>query len=199
MKFKYVAIMLSCILLVGCGSGKNEVSSNINENIKETECSSTSSDESDFKPKYTDESITGNSRIDIGIEIKPIRGKKSDFDKLDINTQNRLKKYLGEFYVATLSALEHKDYVYNYKTDYIKNFETNFDSSQYSNESELNVMLDFLQLSYICGLYEVEILESEMVISSDGVTTTAIIDDAYVQYMNDLTEIISNLTNEYLN
>lgn len=198
MKFKYVAIMLSCILLVACGNNKTEISSNNNQLESTSSIDEPTKVTSEPKSKYTYENKTDDDRIDIGTEIKPIKGNKSDFDKLDINTQDTLKKYLAAFYVATLSAMKNEDFVSNYKTDYIKDFETNFDSSQYSDKSELNVVLDFFQLSYICSLYEVNILQSEMVISDNGVTNTVIIDDAYVQYMSDLTEIISNLTNEYL-
>ena len=112
MKLKYVAIILSCILLTACGSDKSKSESSIHDSTKETSHKSTS-----------ESSIDADSRIDIGTEINPIKGNKSDFDKLDKNTQDTLKNYLAAFYVATLTAIEKQDIVYNYKDDYIKKFE----------------------------------------------------------------------------
>ena len=191
MKLKYVAIILSCILLTACGSNKSKPESSIHDSTKETSHKSTS-----------ESSIDADSRIDIGTEINPIKGNKSDFDKLDKNTQDTLKNYLAAFYVATLTAIEKQDIVYNYKDDYIKKFENEFDSLVLTYENDktaLNVISDFYQLSYICAVYETRILHSDLVASDYGSNNTVIIDEAYTQYMKDLTDILTNLTNEYLN
>lgn len=191
MKLKYVAIILSCILLTACGGDKSKPESSIHNSTKETSHKSTS-----------ESSIDADSRIDIGTEINPIKGNKSDFDKLDKNTQDTLKNYLAAFYVATLTAIEKQDIVYNYKDDYIKKFENEFDSLVLTYENDktaLNVISDFYQLSYICAVYEARILHSDLVASDYGSNNTVIIDEAYTQYMKDLTDILTNLTNEYLN
>ena len=48
-------------------------------------------------------------------------------------------------------------------------------------------------------VYEARILHSDLVASDYGLNNTVIIDEAYTQYMKDLSDILTNLTNEYLN
>lgn len=194
MKIKEIAVILSCFLLVGC-SVKEGKTRNRNDRLEK------SSMDNSFFDKLIKGDAENNDRIDIGVEILPIQGNKSDFKRLDENTQEILKNYLDGFYTATLQAVENQDKIYNYKNDYIKSFENNFESinlNYINDKAALNVITDFYQLSYICAIYELRILHSNLVISDYGSSNTMIIDDAYVQYISDLTEIITNLNNEYL-
>lgn len=135
--------------------------------------------------------------------IKNINGSKSDFDKLDKDTQYVLINYLTGFYEATLGAIENNDIVSNYKGENVKYFENNFseiiDNCDYDSD-KINVINDFYYLSYVYVTYELEKIEFSMRVSQDfsDFENTVIIDDNYCDYLEDLTYIMTNLFNEYV-
>lgn len=211
MKSKVIIILLFCLCLVGCGVKKESSIKDENPIVSEIETTDTTTTTTERQKAVLIENITRESqksatdksknRIDIGVEINPIQGNKNDYNKLDENTQQILEEYLAGFYVALLDAIENQDIVYEYKNDYIKNFENEFDSLKYTyrnDKNEMTVILDFFQLSYICAIYESQVLNGTTSISNNDIANTIIIDDAYTQYISDLTNILSGLVDEYV-
>ena len=202
-KVTIFAITLSylCLFMFGCNSKDSEKISDSSKQqiIEETETMSNLSTDNvkTSKPNVSNYQNT----LDTG--IKNINGSKSDFDKLDKDTQYVLINYLTGFYEATLEAIENNDIVSNYKGENVKYFENNFseiiDNCDY-NSDKINVINDFYYLSYVCATYELEKIEFSMRVSQDfnDFENTVIIDDNYCDYLEDLTYIMTNLFNEYV-
>ena len=192
MKFKSILTILSaCILLVGCSNSTTDNPESQND------ISSSNTTHNTFKISNDDP-----NRIDVGIEMDVSEGNRDAFEKFDKETQEMLKQYLSDYINATIQAMDNQNIVSYYKTINIKEFEDNYSDlfNKYVREDVDmgRVLLDFYELPVINATYEAKVLKFTTYITENDVIVSPVIDDTYLQYIGDLTDLMKCLSEEYI-